>query len=99
MLLPRYSLRTTVYGLTGCAVLFFIVGQAFRGQGWAVVISVAVVCIFATLTFHGLFFLLTCFLSRFVGSGQLPAHTSRGGVQATADQLLQPSSQQTFHDV
>ena len=91
MLLPRYSLRATVFGVTGCAVFFFVVGQAFRGQGWALVTSVTAACLVGTLVFHGLSFVLSCLLARLVGSGQLSAHTRQGGVQATADQRVQPS--------
>ena len=90
MLLPRYSLRTTLIAVTACAVFSLVVGQAVRGQMWAVVIAVGVASILVTLIVHALLFLMTAGLTRLVGSQQLPARTSRGGVQSTPDQQSPP---------
>jgi len=90
MLLPRYSLRATLLGISACAVFFSILGQAFRGQAWAIVISVAWGSIFMTLVFQGLFFIGASFLSRLVGTGHLPARTSQGGFQSLTDKETLP---------
>ncbi len=86
MLLPRYSLRTTLLVTTVCALFFVVLGQAVHGRPWAIVVSVAVVSLLVTLLVHALLYFITTVLSRLVGSQPLPAHTSRGGVQSTVDQ-------------
>ncbi|NOZ38781.1 MAG: hypothetical protein GXP24_00970 [Planctomycetes bacterium] len=90
MLLPRYSLRTTLIATSGCAVFFVVLGQAVHGQPWAIVVSVAVVSLVVMLLVHALLYLITAAFSRFVGTEQLPAHTSRGGVQTTLEQPSTP---------
>lgn len=90
MLLPRYSLRTTLIAITCCAFFFVVLGQAVHGEPWAIVVSVAAVSLFAALLVHALLYLVTSALSRLVGSQQLPAHTSRGGVQSNLDQPSAP---------
>ncbi len=90
MLLPRYSLRTTLIATTVCALFFVVLGQAVHGQPWAIVISVAVLALVVTLLIHALLFLITTVLARLVGTQTLPAHTSRGGVQSPLDQPSPP---------
>ncbi len=90
MLLPRYSIRTTLIATTCCAVFFLVLGQAMRERPWAIVISVAISSLLATLIVHAMLFLTTAAMTRLVGSRQQPAHTSRGGVQTTLDQTLPP---------
>jgi len=90
MLLPRYSLRTTLYGITGCAVFFPILGQAVRGRPWAIVISVAVASLLMLLLFHALLYVLSAGLARLVGSEYTPARTSRGGVQLSSVEQKPP---------
>jgi hypothetical protein len=85
MLLPRYSLRTVLWGITCCAVFFLIVGQAWRGRGWAIVISVSLASLVVTLIFHAFCFGLISALSQLVGTQLLPARTSRGGLQAEVE--------------
>jgi len=86
MLLPRYSLRTTLLGITSCALLFVVLGQALRGRPWAIVISVAVVSLLVTLLFHAALYLVSSFFSHLVGSQEFSARTSQGGVQSSSDQ-------------
>jgi len=83
MLIPRYSLKTSLIGITACAVFFLVVGKAFQGRSWAIVATVAVISLLVTLLFHAVLFLVSTLLSRFVGTQQLPARTSQGGVQLT----------------
>jgi len=86
MLLPRYSLRTTLILMTVCAAFFFVVGMAYRGQAWAVVVSVAIVGALVALLSQAGFYVLLSLLSRLFGTEQTSARTSHGGVQANADE-------------
>ncbi len=90
MLLPRYSLRTTLLVTTVCAIFFVILGQAVQGRPWAVVVSVSVVSLLVLLLFHALLYLITSRFTRLFGGKQLPALTSQGGVQSTLDQPAAP---------
>jgi len=90
MLLPRYSLRTTLLGTTGFAVFFLVVGQAVRGRPWAIVISVAVASLVLIFAFHAMLFILSTIFARLVGTQQLPARTFQGGVQSSSDQQSPP---------
>jgi len=81
MLLPRFSLRTILVGLTPCAIFSLALGQAVQGEPWAIVVSVAVASLLLLLVFHGLLYLLSAALARLVGTQALSARTSRGGVQ------------------
>ena len=89
MLIPQFSLRTTLKVLTACAVLFLIAGQAVQGHAWAVGVTVAVLSVLGTLVVHAVFYGLTAWLSRLIGVQQLPARTSQGGLQLSPD-LRQP---------
>jgi len=91
MLIPRFSLRTTLKTITVSALLFLIAGQALEGKAWAVVVTVAVLSVLATLLVHGCFFGLTAGLSRLIGSHQSPARTSQGGFQVSNELQLPPS--------
>ena len=86
MLIPRFSLRTTLILISGCAIFFLVLGQAVQGRGWAIVVSVAMVSLLVTLVFHAALFVVSSTLARMVGTEQLPARTSRGGVQLTPDE-------------
>ncbi len=87
MLIPRFSLRTTWLGVTVCSVFFVIVGYAYRGEAWAVVIAVAVLSIFVTLAIHAIFYALVTAFGRIVGAQISPARTSQGGVQSSSNDL------------
>ncbi|MCA9232961.1 MAG: hypothetical protein KDA57_20110 [Planctomycetales bacterium] len=88
MLIPRFSLRTTLLLLTVCAVFFLVMGRAYQGDYWAVVITVAVLSILATLAVHAMFYLLVLALGKLVGAKIAPARTSQGGMQSSADDLV-----------
>jgi hypothetical protein len=90
MLIPRFSLRTTLILISGCAIFFLILGQAVQGSGWAIVVSMTVASLVATLLLHATLFVLSSALARLVGAEHLPARTSRGGVQLTSDQQAPP---------
>ena len=80
MLLPRYSLRTTLSLTTAAAFLFVVVGLAVRGHAWAVGISVAVGSLALALAAYAASYGLCFAFARFVGSQEIIAKTSRGGV-------------------
>ncbi|MEX2169232.1 MAG: hypothetical protein WD851_07970 [Pirellulales bacterium] len=42
MLLPRFTLRSVLWGVTLCAVVALVAGQAVAGQDWAVATLAAV---------------------------------------------------------
>jgi hypothetical protein len=86
MLLPRYSLRTTLIGVSLCAVFFLIAGEALQGQVWAVVLSVATLSFFGMFVVHAAFYLLVYVLGKSIGVPMSPARTSHGGVQTSSDQ-------------
>ena len=88
MLLPKYSLRTVLFGITGCAIYFLILGEALRGQEWAIGISAGVGSILIGLIFHGLLYVVVSFISNWVGTQELPARTSQGGLQTNPDQQV-----------
>ncbi len=87
MLIPRFSLRTTLLGVSVCSIFFVIVGYAYRGEAWAVVISVAVLSIFVTLAIHAIFYALVTAFGRIVGAQIAPARTNQGGMQSSSDDL------------
>ena len=89
MLIPQFSLRTTLKLVTICAVLFLISGRAVQGHAWAVGVMVAVLSVLGTLIVHAIFYGLTTWLSRILGVQQSPARTSQGGLQLSPD-LCQP---------
>ena len=81
MLLPRFSLRNILWIVTLCAAIFFINGFAYRGELWAIGVSVAIGSIVVFALFHAAFYGIALGLSRVIGTEQLPARTSRGGIE------------------
>jgi hypothetical protein len=90
MLIPRFSLRTTLKIVTVCALLFLVAGQALEGKAWAVAVTVAVLSVLATLAVHGCFFGFTAGMSRLIGARQSPALTGQGGLQLSSDLQVPP---------
>lgn len=56
MLIPQFSLRWVLAAMTVLAVVSLFLGQAARGQPWAVGVSAAVVMLAAVGVVHGLLF-------------------------------------------
>ncbi len=81
MLLPRFSLRSILRIVTLCSVIFLINGFALRGEPWAIGVSVAIGSVVVVALFHAAFYSIALGLSRVLGTEQLPARTSRGGVE------------------
>ena len=94
MLIPRFSLRTTMKWVTACAFLFLVLGQAVRGEAWAVGITVVVLSLVITLAVHACFFALALLAMKWLGTEPSPAHTSRGGLRLSADDEILPDTPQ-----
>ena len=87
MLLPRFSLRTTMFLVTGSALLFLVAGFAVRGNPWAIGATAAVASVGAAMIFYALVYLLCGIFSQIVGAEAVVAKTSRGAVvRDAADQ-------------
>ncbi len=56
MLLPRFTLRTILAVTTACALLFLLLGTAYRGETWAWAGSIGVLSLAVTALVHA-----TCF--------------------------------------
>ena len=85
MLIPRYSLRAILTTVTLAAVYFVVVGFAFRGHGWAVVITVSVACVPVVLLFHAVLYSLCRAYARLLGTEDMPALTSQGAVRVASE--------------
>ena len=92
MLLPQFSLRTTLAVLSACALVFLIAGQAYQGKAWAVGVTVALASVPVCLCVHALFYGLTAAVSRVIGVQKLPAKTSQGGMQFGPDEHMNPTA-------
>jgi hypothetical protein len=55
-LLPRFSMRTLFWLVTGSAFVFVVVGMATRGAPWALGVSIAVLSLVVTLLMHAAWF-------------------------------------------
>lgn len=87
MLIPRFSLRTSLILLTVCAFFFLVVGRATRGDAWAIVITFAVLSVFVALAVQAMFYLLARAFGKIIGAQISPAKTSQGGIQSSTDLL------------
>ncbi|NOY43203.1 MAG: hypothetical protein GXP26_15390 [Planctomycetes bacterium] len=95
MLIPRYSLRTTLIGVTICAVFFLIAGEALRGHEWAVVITITVVSILGMFAVHASLYLLASYFGKIIGAPLSPARTNQGGMQTSSDKRFPPTLDDT----
>jgi hypothetical protein len=64
MLLPRFTIRTLLAILTACAVVFVMVGTAFRGQYWAWGVTIAIISCIITALSHSAWFGIVWFFAR-----------------------------------
>lgn len=90
MFLPRYSLRTTLIGVSICAVFFLIASEAIQGKSWAVVITVTVVSVLGIFVVHAGLYLLAFSLGKIIGVPLSPARTNQGGIQTSTEQQIPP---------
>src|SRR5262245_2402112 len=56
MIMPRFTIRTALVGVTLCALVFVVVGMAVRGESWAWGITIGFVSLIITLIVHALWF-------------------------------------------
>jgi hypothetical protein len=74
MLLPRFTIRTLLGLTTLCAVLFLVLGLAFRGQSWAWAwgLSIGVASIAVTALVHAAWFGLVSLFARLFAREESP---------------------------
>jgi hypothetical protein len=78
MIMPRFTIRTGLLGVTFCALAFVVVGMALRGETWAWGITIGLVSLLVTLVVHAAWFGLVWMFAR------LPAAQSSVPVRAIA---------------
>src|SRR5262245_50283476 len=92
MILPRFTLRTTLVGITFCALFCLVLVRAILGDYWAIAASVAVGSLFAIVVVHSCLYVVIAALAHMLGSHTLPARTRQGGVQASPDEQYLPGT-------
>jgi hypothetical protein len=92
MLLPRFTLRATLIGITVFAVLGLVLARAQAGDLWARAGMVAVASLLVIVVVHACFYMIIAATARVLGSRRLPARTRQGGVQASPDEHYLPGS-------
>jgi hypothetical protein len=90
MLLPRFTLRATLIGITFCGLFCLVLARALAGDYWAIAASVAVASLVGIVCVHACFYVIIAALARVFGSHTLPAHTRQGSVQAGPDDQYLP---------
>jgi hypothetical protein len=75
MLMPRFTIRTALVGVTLCALIFVVVGMAVRGETWAWGITIALVSLIITLLVHAAWFGLVWTFARLPAAPALPAQS------------------------
>ncbi len=85
MFLPQFSLRRVLWVITAWACFFLVVGQALRGQAWALGVTVAVLSLLAAAFSYAIFFVLVTFAGQMLGTESVRARTSRGSVVSGTD--------------
>jgi hypothetical protein len=56
MIMPRFTIRTGLLGVTFCALAFVVAGMAVRGETWAWGITIGLVSLLVTLIVHAAWF-------------------------------------------
>lgn len=92
MLLPRFTLRATLIGITCCGLFCLVLARAAAGDYWAIAASVAVASLAFIVLVHALLYVIIVALARVIGSRTLPALTRQGGVQASPDEQYLPGT-------
>jgi hypothetical protein len=64
MMLPRFTIRTLLAILTASAVVFVMVGTAFRGQYWAWGVTIGIISCIVTALSHAAWFGIIWFFAR-----------------------------------
>jgi hypothetical protein len=92
MLLPRFTLRATLIGITCCGIFCLVLARAAAGDLWAIAASVAVASLVGIVIIHGCIYVVIAALARVLGSRIYPARTRQGGVQASPDEQYLPGT-------
>ncbi len=92
MLLPRFTLRATLVGISCCGLFCLVLARAVGGDYWAIAASVAVASLVGIVIVHGCLYVIIAALARVLGSRILPARTRQGGVQASPDEHYLPGT-------
>jgi hypothetical protein len=64
LVLPRFTIRTLLAILTAAAVVFVMVGTAFRGQYWAWGVTIGIISCIITALSHSAWFGIVWFFGR-----------------------------------
>lgn len=67
MLIPRFTLRTVLWAMTACAVLSFVLAQAWQGAVWAIAWAAAIGSLLLAAALYAFVFLFAFALSSLVG--------------------------------
>ena len=83
MFLPRFTIRVALFAVTCCALVFVVVGMAFRGETWAWGISIGLISLGVTLVVHAAWFGLVWVFARLPAAEHpmQPAATAPGPQQ------------------
>ena len=92
MILPRFTLRATIIGVTLVALFSLVLVRADAGDTWAISATVAVASLVVIVIVHACLYVLIVATSRILGSHTLPARTRQGGVQLSPDEQLLPQT-------
>jgi type VI protein secretion system component VasK len=74
MLFPRFTIRTILAVMALCAVLFLLVGTAYRGQTWAWAATIGVLSLGVTALVHGACFAIVWCFAQLPSAKQPTAH-------------------------
>src|SRR5262245_36616258 len=73
MIMPRFTIRTALVGVTFCALALLVVGMAIRGETWAWGITIGLMSLIITLLVHAAWFGLAWTFARLpVAESELP---------------------------
>lgn len=92
MLIPRFTLRSTLKGLTACALVCLALERAAAGNFAAIALCVALLSVLGILCVHAVMYLMLLLVTRLVGNERQPARTSQGGIQLTPDDRYLPDA-------
>jgi hypothetical protein len=96
MLLPRFTIRTLLAILTASAVVFVMVGTAFRGQYWAWGVTIGIISCIITALSHSAWFAMVWFFARVpemragISGATTAAPLVLAGTSNSADEKLGP---------
>jgi len=71
ILVPRFTIRTLLAILTVCAIVFVMVGTAYRGQYWAWGVTIGLVSLIVTALVHAAWFGIVWVFARMPASRPL----------------------------